>query len=144
MQVLEQGGIIVGAIVGVLGGKEAIGAGLRWWAAYRERRALARDQIDLARIHAEQSDEEREERTADRLWDRVERLEDRLDDCEERHHAAEKRGEECERRALELTEHVKALQEIALRNDDTGRFLIEKRSSPPAPLDLPPPKRREE
>lgn len=55
--------------------------GLRWWAGYRERRALANEAVDIAKIEAVTKADEREERHIDRLWDRVDVLEKSKDDC---------------------------------------------------------------
>lgn len=130
-------------ITAIGGGPAVTAAGVGLW-------KLAKMWLD-ARAAAAARDDAREERTEQRLWDRVDRLDQRLDDCEQRHTESEKRNEECERerkadraKIEDLEGHVLALQDVALRNDNTGRFLIEQRTSPPPkPLDLPPPKRGE-
>lgn len=152
--------LIVGAVATLLGGPAAIRKGLAWWAARRVERAAAeldaQKEVALARIHADQNDAERDANTEQQLWRRLDAVEadvkdtrERLDNCEERHAESEKRNEACERERVadrakieDLEGHVLALQDVALRNDNTGRFLIEQRTSPPPkPLDLPPPKR---
>ena len=144
---------LVALVVLMLGGPAGVRKGLEWWAKRRDDRAAkeldAEKEVRLAKIAAEERGEKREERTADRLWDRLDVLDQRLDDCEDKHRKAERAAEDCERRSTDLEQKLDALRGMALRSDDTGQFrtgLLQWASEPPPkPLDhLPPVKRPKE
>jgi chromosome segregation ATPase len=78
IEVAEWGG---GALLIALGGPPAIRAAGTWLAGYIERRAKARTELEKAKLAAEVSagarDDQREERTEARLWERLDAIEAR-------------------------------------------------------------------
>ncbi len=123
---------IGGLLVGIVGGREAIAQGLKWWAGYRERRAQAREAIAKQEV-------EHDERTEDRLWARLERVESahrdlrkHADDC---HQALAEQSAlnqtllqanaDCEQRYVSLEGRVARTEERT--SDMTGRIRTEVR-----------------
>lgn len=99
--------LVVPLLVAALGGPPAIKRGLSWWAAYKERRAAAKEQIALTSV-------ERDVRTEDRLWERLDRVEAHVEECEQ---GRKLDREECDRRMARLESKVE------LRTSDlTGKF----------------------
>lgn len=121
---LELIAAIGGTLLTLLGGPPAVRRIGRWWAAYREKRAEARERIELAKLKAEEAKLEAEkqrdahdERTEAKLWERLDRIEARADECDER-------AERCEEaRAVDKADCDRRIAALDARTSDlTGRF----------------------
>jgi chromosome segregation ATPase len=120
---------LIGLIVALLGGREAIAQGIKWWAGYRERRAKARESLERAELAVEHTEAEVSKTAIGALKAQIDLLAARLGRVERENAdlrealkaeqaARAREQEDCKRR-------VEALERrLATRRDNTGRHRL--------------------
>lgn len=130
----EQWMQIGGFFLAAVGGREAVAAGLRWWAGYRERRAQAAEAL-AAR------EDDHEARTEAKLWERLDVVEAHARECHqalaEQHSLNlqyERANADCERRYEELRRRVDRVNADVTGRIEIAAKRVARSLTPPKPM----------